>query len=221
MFRGLFITGTDTDVGKTTVAAALLHRYRKYGTLKYWKPVQTGIESSDDTRTVQKLGNCAESELHVAGVRLPGLVAPYLAAARTGTRIAIADLMARGRSEPDSVRWIAEGAGGVLVPINESESMIDLMAQMGMPALVVARPSLGTINHTLLTLEALRRRQIEIAGVILAGNRNTDNRRAIERFGNVLVIDEMPHFETLTPEVLGHWAASEFDKTGQLTRYFQ
>jgi malonyl-CoA O-methyltransferase len=92
---------------------------------------------------------------------------------------------------------------------------------MGMPALVVARPSLGTINHTLLTLEALRRRQIEIAGVILAGNGNTDNRSAIERFGNVIVIDEMPHFAPLTPEVLGHWATSEFDTTGQLARYFQ
>lgn len=221
MFRGLFITGTDTDVGKTTVAAALLHRYRKYGTLKYWKPVQTGIESSDDTRTVQELGACTESELHLSGVRLPGPVAPYLAAERNGTRITIAALMALVVNEPESVRWIAEGAGGVLVPISESESMIDLIAQMGMPALVVARPSLGTINHTLLTLEALRRRQIEIAGVILAGNRNTDNRRAIERFGNVIVIDEMPHFAPLTPEVVGRWATSEFDNTGDLARYFQ
>jgi malonyl-CoA O-methyltransferase len=208
MFRGLFITGTDTDVGKTTVAAAVLHRYRKLGALKYWKPVQTGI-------------NCSESELHLAGVRLPGPVAPYLAAERTGTRIAVADIIAHGRNQPDSIRWIAEGAGGVLVPINESQSMIDLMAQIGMPALVVARPSLGTINHTLLTLEALRRRQIGIAGVILAGDPNTDNRRAVERFGNVLVIGEMPRFEVLTPEVLGRWATSDFDTSGQLARYFQ
>ena len=83
------------------------------------------------------------------------------------------------------------------------------------------RPSLGTINHTLLTLEALRRRRLEIAGVIMAGNRNTDNRRAIERFGKVIVIDEMPHFAPLTPEVLGRWATSEFDNMGQLARYFK
>ena len=67
-----------------------------------------------------------------------------------------------GLNEPDSVRWVAEGAGGVLVPINESESMVDLMSAMGMPVLVVARSSLGTINHTLLTIESLRRRKLEI-----------------------------------------------------------
>ena len=221
MFRGLFITGTDTDVGKTTVAAALMHRYRALQTLKYWKPVQTGIESSDDTRTVKELGNCGGSELHLDGIRLPRPVAPYLAAQWSGTRISVSDLIARGIDAPDSVRWIAEGAGGVHVPINESESMIDLMVEMGMPVLIVARSSLGTINHTLLTIEALRARRLTLAGVVMAGPRNADNRQAIERFGKISVIDEMPHFAALTTETLGRWATREFDTSGQLGCYLK
>jgi len=221
MFRGLFITGTDTDVGKTTVAAALMHRYRGLQTLKYWKPVQTGIESSDDTNTVEKLGECRKAELHAAGVRLSRPLAPYLAAELNGTRVTIEDLLAMVKSEPDSVRWIAEGAGGVLVPINESESMTDLMSAMGMPVLIVARSSLGTINHTLLTMEALRSRNLDLAGVVMVGDKNAENRKAIEKFGSIAVIDEMPHFTVLTPEILGRWATSEFDVKGRLACYLK
>jgi len=221
MFRGLFITGTDTDVGKTTVAAALMHRYRELKSLKYWKPIQTGIELSDDTVTVEELGACSQNELHPAGTRLTRPVAPYLAAELTGIRIAISDLLLPGLNEPDSVRWVAEGAGGVLVPINESESMVDLMSAMGMPVLVVARSSLGTINHTLLTLESLRRCRLDLAGVVMVGDKNEANRKAIEDFGSVSVIAELPYLAELTPETLGRWATSEFDMQGQLARYFK
>ena len=221
MFRGLFITGTDTDVGKTTVAAALMHRYRGLKALKYWKPIQTGIELSDDTVTVEELGACSQNELHPAGTRLTKPVAPYLAAELTGIRIAISDLLLPGLNEPDSVRWVAEGAGGVLVPINESESMVDLMSAMGMPVLVVARSSLGTINHTLLTLESLRRCRLDLAGVVMVGDKNEANRKAIEDFGSVSVIAELPYLAELTPETLGRWATSEFDMQGQLARYFK
>ena len=112
-----------------------------------------------------------------------------------------------GLNEPDSVRWVAEGAGGVLVPINESESMVDLMSAMGMPVLVVARSSLGTINHTLLTIESLRRRKLELAGVVMVGDKNEANREAIEQFGSVSVIAEMPYFadtDTGNPWPLGN-----------------
>jgi malonyl-CoA O-methyltransferase len=221
MFRGLFITGTDTEVGKTTVAAAVMLRYRTLKTLKYWKPIQTGIESSDDTKTVAELSGCPQSALHFSGVRLRGPVAPYLAAEQAGTRVTVADVIRHVRNEPESIRWVAEGAGGVLVPVNESESMVDLIVAMGMPVLIVARSSLGTINHTLLTLEALLRCRLDVAGVILSGHKNADNRRAIERFGGVTVIDEMPHFASLTPENFSLWAASEFDTSGQLERYFK
>src|SRR5689334_11089254 len=93
MLRGLFVTGTDTGVGKTTLAAALVHRFRGSGRLKYWKPIQTGVEQDDDTRSVRELSGCGDAEVHAAGVRLPRPVAPYLAAELAGTRVTIADVL--------------------------------------------------------------------------------------------------------------------------------
>lgn len=221
MLRGLFITGTDTDVGKTTVAAALMQRFRQSRQLRYWKPVQTGIEDSDDTLAVGKLGNCSESELHLAGIRLPRPVAPYLAADLIGRRVTVADLLQFAPRQTGEIRWIAEGAGGVLVPINEGEYMVDLITALEMPVLIVARSSLGTINHTLLTVESLRKRMLEVSGVVMVGQKNSENRKAIEKYGTVPVIDEMPWFPSLTPETLGRWATTEFDRQGQLARHFQ
>lgn len=221
MLRGLFITGTDTDVGKTVVSAAVMHRYRGYGCLKYWKPIQTGIEQDDDTATVQQLGDCDESELHRCGIRLPRPVAPYLAAELAGARISIADVVRQTEGGPDDVRWVAEGAGGVLVPINESDSMADLMSALRLPILIAARSTLGTINHTLLTTETLRRRNLEVAGVVLIGNRNSSNREAIERYGATPVVAEMPRFPALTTDCLGRWATAEFDASGLLARFFK
>lgn len=221
MLRGLFVTGTDTAVGKTVVAAALMHRYRGFGSLRYWKPIQTGIEQDDDTRVVLQLADCIESELHTVGVRLPRPVAPYLAAELSGTRITLLDVLQCVAGEPEDTRWVVEGAGGVLVPINESQGIIDLIATLELPVLIAARSTLGTINHTLLTIETLRRRNLEVAGVVLVGNRNPSNREAIEQFGSVTVIGEMPHFVVLTPDSLGQWATTEFDSNGVLARYFQ
>jgi dethiobiotin synthetase/malonyl-CoA O-methyltransferase len=198
-----------------------MHRYRGHAALKYWKPIQTGIEHDDDTAMVLKLGDCDESELHPFGIRLPRPVAPYLAAALGGVRITIADLLGHVGNESEDLRWIAEGAGGALVPINDSESMIDLITALGLPVLIAARSTLGTINHTLLTIETLRRRNLEVAGVVMIGNRNPANREAIEHYGAVSVIAEMPHFPALTTDCLGRWATSEFDTTGRLARYFK
>jgi dethiobiotin synthase len=198
-----------------------MHRYRELRALKYWKPIQTGIEIDDDTRTVDELGQCRDEEVFRAGIRLPRPLAPYLSARLSGTRISIADVMKRVKEEPDTVRWVVEGAGGVHVPINESESMIDLMAMLGLPVLIVARSSLGTINHTLLTIEALRRRTLNIAGVVMVGPKNADNRDAIANYGCMTVIDEMLPFPDLTGKTLGAWATSEFDTQGMLGRYFK
>jgi len=219
MLNGLFVTGTDTNVGKTVVAAALMLRYRELGTLKYWKPIQTGVEQDDDTATVQSLG-CLRSEVFSPGIRLHRPLAPYLAAELSGVRITISDLRACLGEEAMSARWVAEGAGGSLVPINESEFMTDLMVQLGMPILVVARSSLGTINHTLMTLEILRRRMLNVAGVVMVGQPDHSNRDAIERFGEVDVVGEMPIFPKLTADALAAWATMEFDPEGHLKSCF-
>lgn len=101
--------------------------------------------------------------------------------------------------------WIVEGAGGVLTPLNDTQTMANLMVRLGLPAVVVARTTLGTINHTLLTIEALRARSLHVAGVVMVGDLNSDNRAAIERYGKVDVLGEMPRFDPLTPSRLAEW----------------
>jgi dethiobiotin synthase len=202
--RGLFITGTDTGVGKTVAAAALMCRYRGIVPLRYWKPIETGIELDDDTATVRELAGCAEQEIFARGVRLPKPVSPHLAARWSGTRIDLADLAAM--RVDDGAAWIVEGAGGLLVPVNESETMADWIGLLGLPVVVVARTGLGTINHTLLTLEALRARALRVAGVLMNGEPNADNRAAIEYYGRVPVIGELPAMETLSNAELSECA---------------
>jgi dethiobiotin synthase len=220
MLRGLFVTGTDTGVGKTAVAAAILHRYREFGTLRYWKPIQTGIEQDDDTASVQALG-CPASELCAPGIRLHRPLAPYLSAELSGMRILLQDLDASIADEPETTRWVAEGAGGTLVPINDTEFMVDLMTHLGMPVLVVARTSLGTINHTLMTLEVLRSRTLNVAGVVMVGEPDPNNREAIERWGDVPVVAEMPPFPQLNAATLSGWATLDFDPKGLLAGLFR
>jgi dethiobiotin synthase len=191
--RGVFVTGTDTGVGKTVVSAALMVRYRG---ARYWKPIQTGPE--DDTAEVLRLSSSPREAAYLHGVRLADPVSPHLAAKRAGTRIDVPFLTAEMKQSEDA--WIVEGAGGVLVPVNESDLMVHLMERLGLPVVVVARTTLGTINHTLLTIEALRARRLAVAGVVMVGDANTDNRAAIEHYGNVAILGEMPWF----PEMAGH-----------------
>jgi dethiobiotin synthase len=216
VLRGLFVTGTDTGVGKTVAAAALVHRCRGLFPVRYWKPIQTGIEQNDDTAEVVRLAACSSDEILMSGVRLERPVSPHLAARLAGKPIDVEALMALVNAEPGPVRWIVEGAGGVMVPIDEQSTMADLMFRLGLPVVVVARTALGTINHTLLTIEALRQRSIVTAGVIMVGVPNPDNRDAIERYGCVEVLGEMPRFESLNAGALAAWAASSLDRTGRL-----
>ncbi|MEO8049322.1 MAG: dethiobiotin synthase [Acidobacteriota bacterium] len=215
--KGLFVTGTDTGVGKTVAAAALMHCYRGSGRLRYWKPIQTGIEIDNDTATVRRLGACADDEIFDEGVRLAKPVSPHLAARWAGRRIDLAEL--RGLAKDDDTTWIVEGAGGLLVPINESETMADWIACLKLPVLVVARAGLGTINHMLLTLEALRARASRVAGVIMIGEPNADNRAAIEEYGNVTVVAEMPFLRPLDPGLLGAWSVTHLDPQGRLLEF--
>jgi dethiobiotin synthase len=221
MLHGLFVTGTGTSVGKTVVSAALMHRYRSSTSLRYWKPVQTGIEQDDDTETVRILGDCKDEELFSAGIRLAGPVSPHLAAKLSQISIQIPELISLIATEPASARWVIEGAGGVLVPLNESELMVDLMLQLQLAVLIVADSGLGTINHTLLTLEGLRVRGLQVAGVVMVGERNSSNREAIEDYGDVRVIGELPRIPELTPNLLNLWANSELDPTGLLREFLQ
>jgi malonyl-CoA O-methyltransferase len=184
--KGVFVTGTDTGIGKTLVSAVLARAWDA----DYWKPVQTGLaDEAGDTATVAALAGLEPDRLHPPRHAYAAPLSPHAAAALEGCEIALGDFRLPAIDRP----LVVEGAGGVLVPLNQHELMIDLIARLGLPAVVAARSTLGTINHTLLTLEALRARKIAILGVVLIGPPSPGNRAAIETFGQVRVLAEIPH----------------------------
>jgi dethiobiotin synthetase len=205
----LFVTGTGTEVGKTVVSALLLARYPAAA---YWKPVATGSRLDRDTATVGELVPAVEILPETCLFAEP--LSPHLAARLEGARIDPACLLAdfaRYRNRP----LVVEGAGGLLVPLDDDGYLIaHLIAALELPSLVVAHSGLGTINHTLLTLEALRRRELPVAGIVLNGPRNPENRRALERLGGAPVIAEIESFP-LTPGGLAA-VARGFDPDGRL-----
>jgi dethiobiotin synthase len=219
--RGVFVTGTDTGVGKTAASAALMVRYRG---ARYWKPIQTGPD--DDTAEALRLSCSPREAAYLHGVRLADPVSPHLAAKRAGTRIDLPFLTLEAKQFEGS--WIVEGAGGALVPINESDLMVHLMERLGLPVVVVARTTLGTINHTLMTIEAVRARKLVVAGVVMVGDCDADNRAAIERYGGVTVLGEMPWFQEtagrrpaprLDIQRLAAWAAEHLDAGSRLAEF--
>ena len=199
--RGVFVTGTDTGVGKTVVSACLV---KAWGA-DYWKPVQTGIaEEAGDTATVAALAGLPAERLHRPSHEFGPPVSPHLAAEEAGARIALESL-----ELPASDRLVVvEGAGGALVPLNARETMRDLMVRWDLPVVLVAATRLGAINQTLLTLDALRARGLDVLGVVLTGEPFADNRAAIERLGRVRVLAELPHAERIYARQVTAWSGS-------------
>ena len=210
----LAVVGTGTEVGKTVVSAVLLARYAN---ATYWKPVATGARDERDTATVARLAPEAIEILPESYLfREP--LSPHLAARLEGAAIDPGHLLAelaRHRADKPERALLVEGAGGLLVPLTESDLLIELLAAAGLPCLLVALSGLGTINHTLLSLEALRARRMEIAGVVLNGPPNPENRATIERFGQVAVIAELPPLTALDRVAITR-AAEGFDRDGVL-----
>lgn len=198
--RGVFVTGTDTGVGKTLVSACLA---RAWGAA-YWKPLQTGLKDEPgDTPTVAALAALPPEHVHPPAYALAEPLSPLAAAELEGVAIDPGAL-----ALPDTDRpLVVEGAGGLMVPVTEKVFIIDLIARFGLPAVLVARSTLGTINHTLLSLEALRARGLAVAGVVLNGPPNPGNRAAIERFGKVRVLAEIPTLDRLDSESVAEAAA--------------
>lgn len=203
--KGLFITGTDTGIGKTIISAAFMHILRGKKDVCYWKPIQTGIEEDNDTETVKILANCSEDEIFDKGFRLEKPLSPHLSARLANVEITVEKTLDFIKDHQDEKFLIIEGAGGILVPLNENELMIDLMKSLNLPVVVVARSSLGTINHTLLAIETLRNQNLEIFCVVMNGERNVENERAVEQFGKVKV-SAMPKFDKLKAKVLKKWS---------------
>lgn len=186
----IFVTGTGTDVGKTLVCSWLCAQTG----YDYFKPVQTGSTQGCDSDTVKRLtGVHVFPESYVFSAPL----SPHLAA-----RLENAEIAADKIVLPASNRLIIEGAGGVMVPVNKSMLMLDLMQVMTAPVILVAASGLGTINHTLLSLMALRARQILVAGVIVSGPHNPENCAAIADYGNVPILAALPQLATVNGDTL-------------------
>ncbi|MES3517157.1 MAG: dethiobiotin synthase [Natronomonas sp.] len=165
----LAVVGTDTGVGKTVVTAAIVHRLRERGVdARAIKPVQTGYPDDDDAAVVKN--TCADSEAATTLRTYEEPLAPAVAARRAGDPIDYESFLEATRTARDTADvGVVEGAGGLRVPLAGDEEIVDLVRDLGVPALVVARSGLGTLNHTALTVEALRRRDVPVAGVILNG----------------------------------------------------
>jgi dethiobiotin synthase len=169
MKRGIFVTGTDTNIGSALIVAAFLKRAKK---VSYWKPIQTGTDS--DRETVIEFSRLKAEVSPGSCYQYPEPMAPARAAKIHREVIGLSRIRKRWDELPDEYYWIVEGAGGLLVPVAGKQSMADLALSLDLPLLIVAGTRLGTINHFLLTLEAARVRNIKILGVIWMGSEDPE-----------------------------------------------
>ncbi len=191
----LFVTGTDTGVGKTLVAAVLMAGLG--GT--YWKPVQSGTVDGTDTGWVRRHTGLASSHFLPETYCFKAPLSPHAAARLESVNIRADAFRLPALTVPP---LIVEGAGGVMAPLGEGLLMVDLIRWLGLPVLLVARTTLGTISHTLLSLDKLRAEKIPILGVVMNGPANPSNRRAIETYGHVEVLAQIAPMRRTGPRAL-------------------
>ncbi len=197
--RGLFITGTDTGAGKSVLTASLLAAMAESGeSVLAYKPVLTGLDEPGEPgawpadHELLALAS-GMSQLEVAPLRFGPAVSPHLAAEMAGEDIDVEQLAARAREMGAAGTLLVEGVGGLLVPLSAQASVRDLAALIGLPLLIAARPGLGTINHSLLTLEAARQAGLDVRAIVMTpwpqdpGEMERSNRDTVERVGGVPV----------------------------------
>ena len=206
MSGDLFVTGTDTNVGKTVLSAMLVAALDGI----YWKPIQTGVRDGTDRDAVMRWAEVPEDRTVPECYRFDPPVSPHLAAEADGATIDLSRI--RRPSEVGGRPLIVEGAGGVCVPVNDSQFVLDLICQLGLPVVVAARTAIGTINHTTLTVHELRRAGATVKGVVMIGDENKDNERSIEQFAAVPVIGRIPLLRRIDRNALLQVFQTNFDK---------
>ena len=190
----LVVCGTDTDVGKTVVSALLVQGLGA----SYWKPVQSGLSEGSDRQQVIKLLNLPKQRWIPEAYVFQAPVSPHWAAERESKRINPAHLRLPSVTSP----LVVECAGGLLVPLTRDWLQIDQLERWRLPIVLVAHSGLGTLNHTLLSLEALKRRDLPVLGLILNGPCHADNPRTLEQLGNLPVLAQLPPLNPLNAETL-------------------
>lgn len=199
----IVVTGTDTDVGKTVFAAALTGALAA----SYWKPVQAGTDDGTDRQRVARLAGIAPERILPEAYALATPCSPHRAAEIDGVTIDLDRLTLPEVEGP----LVVEGAGGVLVPIVGRTTFGDLFARWQRPVVLVARTALGTINHSLLSIEALRARGVPLIGIAFIGDSVPDSEDTIVRLGNTRRLGRLPRLETLDPATLAEAFATHFD----------
>jgi len=189
--KPLIVTGTDTGIGKTVISAGLVQALGA----SYWKPVQSGLEEETDSEFVARLTG---APVLPEAVRLELPASPHISAEAAGVRIDVGAL-----NLPDTPRpLVVEGAGGLMVPLDDETTFLDIFARWGAPVVLVARTALGTINHSLLSLAALRSRSVPVAGVIFSGEAVPRVERTIAEMGDAAHLGRLDRLDPLTPDSL-------------------
>jgi dethiobiotin synthetase len=203
MSARLIVSGTDTGIGKTVFAAGLA------GVLDgvYWKPIQAGLEDETDRATVLRLSGLTPERVLPEAYRLRTPASPHLAAELDGVTIDLEALVLPATDRP----LVVEGAGGLRVPLTRQVTYIDVMARWKAPVVLCARTTLGTINHSLLSIDALRTRNIPIAGIAFIGDENRESERIIADMGQVCRLGRLPHLDPLTGPSLRAAFAEHFN----------
>ena len=194
----LFVTGIGTEVGKTIISAILVEALKA----DYWKLVQAGDLDYSDTMKVRALVSNTKSVFHAETHALGHPMSPHAAAARDGVAIELSDF-----SIPEtSNSLVIEGAGGLMVPLNRKDCIIDLIEQIGVDVVLVSRNYLGSINHTLLSIEALQRRGVEIKGIIFNDVENKDTESVILEMSGLKLLGRVDLEEDIDSSVISRYA---------------
>ncbi|MGD9663889.1 MAG: dethiobiotin synthase [Novosphingobium sp.] len=204
---GFVVTGTDTDVGKTVFSAGLTALLDGW----YWKPVQAGLSDGTDAGRVAALSGLSQERILPEAYRLTTPCSPHRAAEIDEVEVTREHLALQPQRP-----LVVEGAGGALVPVTPDWLMADLFADWGLPAIVVARTALGTINHSLMTIEVLRARGVSVHGMAFIGDAVPDSERTICRIGAVRHLGRLPVLPQLDAKTLRQAFARAFDKSAFL-----
>lgn len=194
----LFVTGIGTEVGKTVISAVLTE---KLGA-DYWKPVQAGDLDNSDTMKVKELVSNSQRVFHDEGFRLNHPMSPHAAAQREGIEINLDDF----KMPQTANNLVIEGAGGLMVPLNDRDCVIDLIETLGAEVVLVSRNYLGSINHTLLSIEALKSRGIPVRGVIFNDEENVETESVILKMTGLKCLGRVPMIEELTSNSIAECA---------------
>ena len=207
MTHGFIITGTDTNIGKTIFATMLMLVLNDHGGAHYWKPIQSGVSDGIDTRTVQKISGLPDECFFAARYILTESLSPHRAAEIDNVTIDLNNL----QPPPCADTLLIEGAGGLMVPLTRKNLQINQFKRWNMPVILCARTALGTINHTLLSLEALWARQIPIHGIAFIGDDVPDTIQTIGELSGVKILGRMPIIRNMNAVTLKTAFEKNFD----------